>query len=110
MFLSLAGANVDPTAGPPTGNKSFPFISLSVVSAEAWTGFSNSTSFAILTLTYIYPCSTVAAVMLSFVLGFYNVYRIALSQNKQLGCVTNVAAFLPRKSVQLNGCVVISNK
>lgn len=99
-------ANVDPTVGPPAGSRSFPFISLSVVGAEAHTGYSNSASFAIFTLTYIYPCVTVAAVMLLFVLGFYNVYRIALSQNKQLGCVANLAVFLPCKSIQL----VISNK
>lgn len=96
-------ANVDPTVGPPAGHRSFPLISLSVVWAEPHTGYSNSASFAIFTLTYIYPA---AAVMLSFVLGFFNVCRVALSQNKQLGCVTNMAAFLPCKSIQL----VISNK
>lgn len=82
-----------------------------VVRPEAHTGYSNSASFAIFTLTYIYPCITVAALMLLFVLGFYNVYRIALGQNKQLGCVTDMAFFLllfflPCKSIQL----VISNK
>lgn len=105
-ILARTVANVDPTVGPPAGSRSFPLISLSVVWAEAYTGYSNSASFAIFTLTYIYPCITVAAVMLSFVLGFYNVYRVALSQNKQLGCVTNMAVFLPCKSIQL----VISNK
>lgn len=81
-------------------------MSLSVERADAHTGCSNSTSFAIFKLTYIYPCITVAAVMLSFVLGFYNVYRIAHSQNKHLDCVTDMAVFLPCKSIQL----VISNK
>lgn len=85
-------ANVDPTVGPPAGSRS-----LSAVGAEAHTGYSNSTSFAIFTLTHIYPCITVAAVMFLFVLGFYNVYRIALSQNKQLGSVTNMAVFPPCK-------------
>lgn len=98
--------NVDPTVGPPTGSRGFSSISLSVVWAEAHTQYSYFASFAIFTLTHIYPCITVAAVMLSFVLGFYNVYRVALSQNKQLGCVTNMAVFLPCKSMQL----VISNK
>lgn len=95
--------NIDQQSDLPQVTGAF---SLSVVQAEPHTGYNYSASFAIFTLTYIYPCITVAAVMLSFVLGFYNVYRVALSQNKQLCCVTNMAIFLPCKSTRL----VISNK
>lgn len=48
-------------------------------------------------------CSSCNVIIL---FGFYNVDRKARSQNKQPGCVTNSAPFLPCKSVQL----VISNK
>lgn len=106
IFLAWTLADVDPTVGPPAGRRSFPFIRLSVVWPEALTGYGNSASFAIFTLTYIYPCITAMVVMLSFVLGFYNIYGIAHSQNKQLGRVTNMPVFFPCKSIQL----VISNK
>ncbi len=65
IFLAWIMVHVNPTVGPPVGSRSFPFRSPSVVWPEAHTGYSYSASSAI-----FYPCITVAAVMLSFVLGF----------------------------------------